>query len=50
MSNSIKAKRKEKAGKWDVPIPKVKSLADDEVFRVIRTGKRKKKAGSKEEL
>ncbi|CAL9244128.1 unnamed protein product [Arabidopsis halleri] len=26
LSNTIKQKRKEKAGKWEVPIPKVKSL------------------------
>jgi len=34
LSNMIKQKRKEKAGKWDVPIPKVKAQADSEVFRV----------------
>eukprot|EP01102_Stenamoeba_stenopodia_P001627 TRINITY_DN11468_c0_g1_i1.p1 TRINITY_DN11468_c0_g1~~TRINITY_DN11468_c0_g1_i1.p1 ORF type:complete len:157 (+),score=43.88 TRINITY_DN11468_c0_g1_i1:225-695(+) len=39
----IKQKRKEKAGKWNVPIPKVRPLSEDEVFRVLRTGKRKKK-------
>jgi len=44
LSNSVKQKRKEKAGKWEVPIPKVKPLADSEVFQVMRTGKRKKKA------
>jgi len=43
LSNMIKQKRKEKAGKWDVPIPKVRPMAQDEVFRVIRSGKRKKK-------
>lgn len=26
LSNTVKQKRKEKAGKWDVPIPKVKSF------------------------
>lgn len=30
-------------GKWTVPLPKVKAVGEDEVFRVIRTGKRKKK-------
>ena len=44
LSNSVKQKRKEKAGKWSVPIPKVKPIADDEMFKVLRTGKRKKKA------
>uniref|UniRef100_A0A7S2RVQ1 Ribosome biogenesis protein NSA2 homolog n=1 Tax=Mucochytrium quahogii TaxID=96639 RepID=A0A7S2RVQ1_9STRA len=43
LSNSVKQKRKEKAGKWSVPIPKVKPLSDDEVFKAQRTGKRKKK-------
>jgi ribosome biogenesis protein NSA2 len=40
----IKQKRKEKAGKWTVPLPKVKAVADAEVFRVVKSGKRKKKA------
>lgn len=44
LSNMIKQKRKEKAGKWDVPIPKVATVADAEAFRVIKTGKRAKKA------
>mmetsp|Transcript_12586 Transcript_12586/g.14436 ORF Transcript_12586/g.14436 Transcript_12586/m.14436 type:complete len:261 (+) Transcript_12586:162-944(+) len=44
LSNTVKQKRKEKAGKWQVPIPKVKPIADDEMFKVLRTGKRKKKA------
>jgi len=44
LSNTVKQKRKEKAGKWTVPIPKVKPVADDEMFKVLRTGKRKKKA------
>ncbi|XP_031103267.1 ribosome biogenesis protein NSA2 homolog [Ipomoea triloba] len=43
LSNTIKQKRKEKAGKWDVPLPKVRPVAEDEMFRVIRTGKRKTK-------
>lgn len=43
LSNMIKQKRKEKAGKWDVPLPKVKAAADSEVFKVVASGKRKKK-------
>ncbi|KAK4528699.1 hypothetical protein GAYE_SCF63G6644 [Galdieria yellowstonensis] len=43
LSNTVKEKRKEKAGKWDVPLPKVRPVADDEIFKVIYTGKRKKK-------
>ncbi|GFY97284.1 ribosomal protein S8e family protein [Actinidia rufa] len=41
LSNTIKQKRKEKAGKWEVPLPKVRPVAEDEMFKVIRTGKRK---------
>ena len=40
----IKQKRKEKAGKWDVPLPSVKAQSDAEVFKVVKTGKRGKKA------
>ena len=43
LSNTVKQKRKEKAGKWDVPLPKVKSIGDDEMFKVIKTGKRRGK-------
>jgi ribosome biogenesis protein NSA2 len=44
LSNMIKQKRKEKAGKWDVPLPSVKAQSDAEVFKVVKTGKRGKKA------
>lgn len=44
LSNMIKQKRKEKAGKWDVPIPKVRAQSDAEVFKVLRTGKSRRKA------
>jgi ribosome biogenesis protein NSA2 len=44
LSNTVKQKRKEKAGKWDVPIPKVKPVADDEMFKVLKTGKSRNKA------
>lgn len=43
LSNMIKQKRKEKAGKWTVPIPKVKPLTEEEMFKVMTTGKRKRK-------
>ncbi|CAN0847527.1 Ribosome biogenesis protein NSA2 homolog [Linum grandiflorum] len=43
LSNTIKQKRKEKAGKWEVPLPKVRPVAEDEMFKVIRSGKRKTK-------
>lgn len=44
LSNTIKQKRKEKAGKWEVPIPKVKPVADDEMFKILKTGKKNQKA------
>ena len=43
LSNTVKQKRKEKAGKWNVPIPKVKPVSEDEVFKVMKSGKRQKK-------
>ncbi|XXG85826.1 hypothetical protein AAC387_Pa11g0842 [Persea americana] len=42
LSNTIKQKSKEKAGKWEVPLPKVKPVAEDEMFCVIWSGKRKR--------
>ena len=44
LSNMIKQKRKEKAGKWKVPIEKVKPMSEDEMFKIMRSGKRRKKA------
>lgn len=43
LSNSIKQKRKEKAGKWNVPIPKVRGIPETEIFKAITSGKRGKK-------
>jgi len=43
LSNMVKQKRKEKAGKWDVPLPKVRAQAEAEVFKMVASGKRKKK-------
>ncbi|KAI8920606.1 ribosomal protein S8e/ribosomal biogenesis NSA2 [Entophlyctis helioformis] len=44
LSNMIKQKRKEKAGKWNVPLPKVKGMDEAEVFKVVNSGKRKNKS------
>eukprot|EP00294_Goniomonas_avonlea_P003944 CAMPEP_0114561558 /NCGR_PEP_ID=MMETSP0114-20121206/12068_1 /TAXON_ID=31324 /ORGANISM="Goniomonas sp, Strain m" /LENGTH=260 /DNA_ID=CAMNT_0001747201 /DNA_START=9 /DNA_END=791 /DNA_ORIENTATION=- len=44
LSNTIKQKRKEKAGKWNVPLPAVRPITEDEIFKVVKTGKRKRKA------
>jgi len=43
LSNTIKQKRKEKAGKWNVPIPKTRAMADAEMLRVMFTGKKTRK-------
>jgi len=43
LSNAIKQKRKEKAGKYNVPIPKVKAVSDAEAFKVVKTGKTRRK-------
>eukprot|EP00745_Piridium_sociabile_P005307 TRINITY_DN13240_c1_g1_i1.p1 TRINITY_DN13240_c1_g1~~TRINITY_DN13240_c1_g1_i1.p1 ORF type:complete len:260 (+),score=66.85 TRINITY_DN13240_c1_g1_i1:147-926(+) len=43
LSNTIKQKRKEKAGKWDVPLPKVRAMSEAEVFKVVKSGKSKRK-------
>lgn len=44
LSNMIKQKRKEKAGKWEVPLPKVRGVSEAEVFKVVKTGKTRRKA------
>jgi ribosome biogenesis protein NSA2 len=43
LSNSIKQKRKEKAAKYEVPIPKVRGIPEAEIFKVMKSGKRQKK-------
>jgi len=43
LSNTLKQKRKEKAGKWDVPLPKVRPISEDEMFHVLKSGKRRRK-------
>jgi ribosome biogenesis protein NSA2 len=44
LSNSLKQKRKEKAGKWAVPIQKVKPVSEDEMLKQMTSGKRGKKS------
>ena len=44
LSNMVKQKRKEKAGKWAVPISAVKAQSDADVFKVVKSGKRQKKS------
>jgi hypothetical protein len=43
LSSAVKQKRKEKAGKFAVPLPKVRGIAEDEAFKVVKTGKSKRK-------
>ncbi|OLL23133.1 Ribosome biogenesis protein nsa2 [Neolecta irregularis DAH-3] len=43
LSSMVKAKRKEKAARWAVPLPKVRGIAEDEMFKVVKTGKSKTK-------
>ncbi|VDL64497.1 unnamed protein product [Hymenolepis diminuta] len=44
LSNTIKQKRAEKAGKWQVPIPKVQTVSEADAFRIVKSGKSKRKA------
>jgi ribosome biogenesis protein NSA2 len=40
LSSAIKDKRSEKAAKFAVPLPKVKGISEEEMFKVINTGKK----------
>jgi ribosome biogenesis protein NSA2 len=40
LTNTLKQKRKQRAGKWDVPLPQVRPIPEDEMLRVIKTGKK----------
>uniref|UniRef100_A0A0N5BM84 Ribosome biogenesis protein NSA2 homolog n=1 Tax=Strongyloides papillosus TaxID=174720 RepID=A0A0N5BM84_STREA len=44
LSNAIKQKRKEKAGRYEVPLPKVRAISDAEAFKVVSSGKTKRKS------
>jgi len=44
LSTAVKQKRKEKAAKYAVPLPKVRGIAEDEMFKVLKTGKSKSKS------
>lgn len=44
LSTAIKEKRKDKAAKYSVPLPKVRGIAEDEAFKVVTTGKSKRKS------
>ncbi|KAJ9137962.1 Ribosomal protein S8e/ribosomal biogenesis NSA2 [Pleurostoma richardsiae] len=40
LSSAIKNKRAEKAARFSVPLPKVRGMPEEEVFKVINTGKK----------
>lgn len=40
LSSAIKDKRSEKAAKFAVPLPKVKGISEEEMFKVVNTGKK----------
>lgn len=39
LSSALKQRRKDKAGKFAVPLPKVRGISEEEAFRVMKTGK-----------
>ncbi|MCJ1313625.1 Ribosome biogenesis protein [Agyrium rufum] len=47
LSSAIKNKRAEKAAKFSVPLPKVKGISEEEMFKVVKTGKKIAKKGWK---
>lgn len=44
LSTSIKERRKDKAAKYSVPLPKVRGISEEEMFKVLKTGSRKSKS------
>ncbi|KZF23857.1 TGF beta-inducible nuclear protein-like protein 1 [Xylona heveae TC161] len=47
LSSAIKNKRAEKAAKFSVPLPKVRGISEEEMFKVVKTGKKTAKKGWK---
>ncbi|KAI5809726.1 ribosomal protein S8e/ribosomal biogenesis NSA2 [Peziza echinospora] len=47
LSTAIKQKRQEKAAKFSVPIPKVRGIAEEEMFKIVKTGKKIARKGWK---
>ena len=47
LSTAIKNKRNEKAAKFSVPLPRVRGIAEEEMFKVVKTGKKTAKRGWK---
>jgi ribosome biogenesis protein NSA2 len=40
LSSAIKNKRNEKAAKFSVPLPKVRGISEEEMFKAVKTGKK----------
>lgn len=47
LSSAIKNKRAEKAARFSVPLPKVRGISEEEMFKVVATGKKTHKKGWK---
>ncbi|UZJ51855.1 hypothetical protein CBS101457_001175 [Exobasidium rhododendri] len=43
LSSAVKERRKDKAARYSVPLPQVRGIAEDEAFKVMKSGKRKSK-------
>ncbi|KAI1426433.1 ribosome biogenesis protein nsa2 [Xylaria sp. FL1777] len=43
LSSAIKNRRSEKSARYSVPIPKVSGISEEDMFKVVATGKRKNK-------
>ncbi|CAG9990477.1 unnamed protein product [Clonostachys byssicola] len=44
LSSAIKQRRAEKAARFAVPLPKVRGISEEEMFRVVKTGKTQRKS------
>lgn len=47
LSSAVKTKRAEKAARFAVPLPRVRGISEEEMFRVVTTGKKTAKKGWK---
>ncbi len=43
LSSAVKNKRREMAAKFSVPLPKVRGISEEEMFKAIKTGKKTSK-------
>lgn len=43
LSSAVKNKRKEMAAKFSVPLPKVRGISEEEMFKAVKTGKKTSK-------